>query len=241
LPESVTSIGDFAFENCSSLDSITFGNGLTSIATSFGGSALTSVKIPRGVISIQGSFWSCLNLSNVTIPASVSSIENNFYYCLNLQTIAVDSRNRVYSSAEGVLFNKAQTALIVCPAGKSGNYVSPHSVTRIGDYAFSWCMDLTGVVIPEGVTNIGFASFFSCMGLSSITIPASVTSIDDWAFSQCSNLTAIYFRGNAPILGGLDLFFNDNLNRILAYYLPGTTGWEEFTAMTGVPAVPWAP
>jgi hypothetical protein len=146
----------------------------------------------------------------------VSSIENNFYYCLNLQTIAVDSRNRVYSSAEGVLFNKAQTALIVCPAGKSGNYVSPHSVTRIGDYAFSWCMDLTGVVIPEGVTNIGFASFFSCMGLSSITIPASVTSIDDWAFSQCSNLTAIYFRGNAPILGGLDLFFNDNLNRILA-------------------------
>jgi hypothetical protein len=102
-------------------------------------------------------------------------------------------------------------------------------------------MDLTGVVIPEGVTNIGFATFFSCMGLSSITIPASVTSIDDWAFSQCSNLTAIYFRGNAPILGGLDLFFNDNLNRILAYYLPGTTGWEEFTAMTGVPAVPWAP
>ena len=96
-------------------------------------------------------------------------------------------------------------------------------------------------MIPESVINIGFASFFSCMGLSSITIPASVTSIDDWTFCQCYNLTAIYFLGNAPMLGGFDLFFHDNVNRMVAYYLPGTTGWEEFTAMTGVRAVPWAP
>ena len=241
LPNTITSVGDLAFENCSSLTSIDFGNGLTSIATSFGGSALTSVKIPKSVISIQGSFWACPNLTDVTIPASVSSIENNFYYCLNLQTITVDSRNRSYSSADGVLFNKDQTELILCPAGKSGNYTSPNSVTSIGDYAFAWCADLTGIVIPEGVTNIGFCSFFSCMGLSSITIPASVTSIDDWTFCQCYNLTAIYFLGNAPMLGGFDLFFHDNVNRMVAYYLPGTTGWEEFTAMTGVRAVPWAP
>jgi hypothetical protein len=241
LPQSVNSIGDLAFENCSSLAHIEFGNGLNSIATSFAGSAFTSVKIPKGVISIQGSFWSCLNLTNVTIPASVSSIEDDFYYCLNLQTITVDSRNSVYSSADGVLFNKDQTELILCPAGKSGIYTSPDSVTSIGAYAFAWCTELTGVVIPEGVTNIGFGGFFSCMGLSSITIPASVTSIDDWTFAQCGSLTAIYFLGNAPTLGGFDLFFNDNVNGIIAYYLPATTGWEEFTAITGVPAVPWVP
>jgi len=239
LPESITSIGDLAFENCSSLASINFGNGLASVATSFGGSALTSLKIPKGVRSIQGSFWSCLNLTNVTIPASVTSFEGNFYYCLNLRTIMVDSRNRAYSTADGVLFNKDQTELMLCPAGKSGIYRSPNSVTSIGDNAFAWCTDLTGVVLPEGVTNIGFGSFFSCMGLSSITIPASVTSIDDWAFSQCYGLTAVLFMGNAPALGGSDLFFNDNVNPIVAYYLPGTTGWEEFTAITGVPAVPW--
>jgi len=241
LPDTVTSIGDFAFENCSSLASIKFGSGLNSIANSFGGTALTSLKIPKGVSSLEWSFWSCPNLRDVTIPASVSSVENDFYYCLNLQTITVDSRNRAYSSVEGVLFNKDQTELILCPAGKAGIYTAPNSVTSIGEYAFAWCTDLTGIVIPEGVTNVGFAGFFSCMGLSSITIPASVTSIDDWTFCQCYDLTALHFLGNAPLLGGLDLFFNDDMNHIVAYYLPGTTGWEEFTAMTGVPAVPWAP
>jgi hypothetical protein len=241
LPNTVTSIGDLAFENCSSLDTIYFGTSLTSIASSFGGSAFTSVTIPRGVVSIQGSFWSCLNLTNVTIPASVSTIESDFYYCPSLQTITVDVRNRRYSTADGVLFNKAQTELILCPAGKSGTYTSPNTVTSIGEYAFAWCTDLSGVVLPEGLTSIGFASFSSCMGLSSITIPASVTSIDDWSFSQCYNLTAIYFQGNAPALGGFDVFFNDNVNSIVAYYLPGTTGWEQFTAITGVPAVPWLP
>ena len=241
LPNTIASVGDLAFENCSSLTSVDFGSGLTSIATSFGGSALTSLKIPKGVISIEGSFWACPNLTSVTIPASVSSIENNFYYCLNLQTIAVDSRNRAYSSADGVLFNKDQTELILCPAGKSGNYTSPNSVTSIADYAFAWCTNLTAVVLPEGVTNIGFASFFSCMSLSSLTIPASVASIDDWSFCQCHNLTALHFLGNAPMLGGTDLFFNDNVNRITAYYLPGTTGWQEFTATTGIAALPVLP
>jgi hypothetical protein len=241
LPESVTRIGELAFEDCPNLADIDFGNGLTSIDTSFGGSALTSVKIPKGVVSIQGSFWSCLDLTSVTIPASVRSMENNFYYCLSLKTITVDSRNCVYSSADGVLFDKDQTELLLCPAGKTGVYRSPRSVTSIGEYAFAWCTDLSGVVLPEGVTNLGFGSFYACTSLSSITIPASVTRIDDWAFAQCYDLTAIHFLGNAPILGGFDLFFNDNVNRIVAYYQPGTIGWEEFTALTGVPAVPWLP
>ena len=241
LPESITSIGDLAFENCSRLAHIDFDNNLTNISTSFGGSALTSVRIPKGVISIDGSFWSCLDLENVTIPASVSRIENDFYYCLNLQSITVDRRNSAYSSADGVLFNKDQTELILCPAGKSGIYNSPDTVTSIGEDAFAWCGDLTGIVLPEGVTNIGYASFFSCSGLTNITIPASVTTIDDWTFAQCNNLNALYFLGNAPMLGGSYIFYSDNGNGLVAYYLPGTTGWEEFTAATGVRAVPWAP
>jgi hypothetical protein len=239
LPECVTTIGDLAFEDCPNLASINFRNGLTTISTSFGGSALANLQLSRHLTSLEGSFWFCLNLTNVTIPASVINIDSDFYYCLNLQTITVDCRNRQYSSVDGVLFNKDQTELLLCPAGKAGVYISPTSVATIGEYAFAWCTNLTEVVLPAGLNHIGFGGLFSCMGLSGITIPASMTSIDDWAFAQCDNLRNLYFQGNAPMLGGFDVFYNDDVNRITAYVLPGTTGWAQFTAMTGIRVMPW--
>ena len=62
-------------------------------------------------------------------------------------------------------------------------------VTSIGDYAFSWCKNLTSINIPESVTYVGDYAFSECEDLTSINIPGSVTSIGDYAFSWCKNLT----------------------------------------------------
>jgi hypothetical protein len=183
----------------------------------------------------------------------------------------VDASNAVYSSASGVLFNKAKTMLIQYPGGKSGSYTIPATVTTIGNLAFSRCNALASVIIPASVTSIGTQAFYRCNGLNAITVntsntvyssvsgilfdnsqttliqypggksgsytmPASVTTIGDWAFSACNNLTGIYFRGDAPGVGGTNLFVGDSAT---VYYLPGTTGWG--SKYYGLKSLLWNP
>ncbi len=97
----------------------------------------------------------------------------------------------------GVLFNKNKTKLIQFPAGKTGHYTIPKSVTGIVQEAFSGCSGLTSVTIPDSVTSIGNRAFEYC-GLTSVIIGDSVTSIGSNAFAYCNSLESITFRGNAP-------------------------------------------
>ena len=137
IPNSVTSIGDYAFSCCTSLTSVTIPDSVTSIGDGAFDSctSLTSVTIPNSVTSIgDGAFAYCTSLTSVTIPNSVTSIGGGaFACCTSLTAITVDALNSVYSSVDGVLFNKSQTTLIQCPGGKAGSYTIPNSVTSIGD------------------------------------------------------------------------------------------------------------
>ena len=175
----VTSIGDWAFRNCTSL---------------------TNVTIPDSVISIGDYlFFNCTSLTSVTIPNSVTSIGNfAFYYCPSLTAITVDTNNPAYSSVAGVLFDKSQTTLIECPGGKAGSYTVPNSVTNIGTYSFAYCTSLTSLTISNGVTSIAQDAFDFCNHLTSATIGNSVISIGNEVFYGCSSLTAITVDPNNP-------------------------------------------
>ena len=74
------------------------------------------------------------------------------------------------------------------------NIKIPDSVTRIGDYAFFRCSELTSVTIPDSVTSIGIDAFYGCEGLTSVTIPDSVTSIGRPSFHGCNNLKELIFK-----------------------------------------------
>lgn len=212
----VTSVGDWVFQDCTNLTSVTMGNGVTSIGVwAFGNcTSLTSVSIGNSVTSIgESTFKGCTNLATVKIGRSVAAIGlQSFECCTALTTIAVDPLNPFYSSVDGVLFNKSQTVLIQYPGGKAGDYALPSGVTSIltkwigtGNGRFHGGFDQTPSVIrvtlPNSMTNIGAGVFARCTGLPRITIPESVTSIGERAFQDCTGLTNVSLGNSVTSIG----------------------------------------
>ena len=91
-------------------------------------------------------------------------------------------------------------------------------------------------IVQAGVTSIGADAFLYCSSLTNLTIGNGLTSVGDSAFLTCYDLTNIYFRGNAPSSFQLSSF---DRGVVTANYLPGTTGWSEFTTATGIPTELW--
>jgi hypothetical protein len=189
VPESVTYIDDYTFQNCSSLTSITIPDSVTEIGygafqycrglksigipdgvTSFGAfafqdcSSLTSVIIGNGVTSIgKMAFYNCTGLTSINIPESVTEIgEEAFQNCRGLKSIEI-----------------------------------PNSVTSIGDSAFSGCGSLTSIVIPDSVTEIGYGAFSYCTGLTGVYFKGNAPTMGYDVFYGCDALETIYYmEGN---------------------------------------------
>ena len=174
----VSSIGNEAFYQCSSLTSIVISDSVTSIGSSAFVSceSLTSITIPDSVTSIGGgAFYGCASLTSITIPDSVTSIgEGSFFFCDSLTNIEVGAGNGHYASINGVLFNAEKTMLLTYPEGKTdANYTIPNSVTSIEDRAFSsitYPTFLTTITIGNGVTSIGERAFMNCSSLTNIEV-----------------------------------------------------------------------
>ena len=226
---SVTSIGDYAFEGCSSLTSITIPESVTSIGESAFGlcESLTSITIPNSVTSIEmWTFLACSSLTSVTIGNSVEDIGYQaFASCSSLTSITIP--NSVTSIGVGAFLDCSSLTSITIP----------NSVTSIGDYAFEGCSSLTSInvdannanycsidgvlfskdktiliqfpigntrseyIIPNSVTSIGVGAFLDCSSLTSITIPNSVTSIGDYAFGNCSSLNSVTVPESVTSIG----------------------------------------
>ena len=213
----ITSIGDAAF---------------------FENTSLTSVTVGTNVANIADQAFSYSSMTSVTLPASVTNIAfDAFLDCNNLTNITVTTNNPDFSSAAGVLFNQNQTALIAFPEGKAGSYAVPDSVTNIGVYAFYGSSNLTTVAISTNVASIGDQAFYDCPGLTAITVdtnnlwyssaagvlfdesqdtliaypagsavssytmPNTVTNIETEAFYGSPNLTKVTLGTNVAIIG----------------------------------------
>ncbi len=208
IPNSVTSIGESAFSDCSGLASITIPSSVTSIGSEAfeGCSGLTSITIPNSVTSIgDDAFSDCSGLTSIEIPNNVTSIgDYAFYYCIGLTNVTIP--NSVTSIGNGVF--------AVCTSLTS--VTIPNSVTSIGEAAFMECISLSTIEIPNSVTAIGNEAFYYCENLHNVTIGSGVKNIGDGAFYDCCCISKIVSRAKMPPLCGLGVFDGiDNLECVL--------------------------
>ena len=216
IPEKVTNIPYRAFYGCGAT-ALTLPAGLKTIEfnafTFLYGP--TSIDLPEGLKSIgSNAFFNCNSLTEVTIPASVTSYENAFGYCCRLEAIHVAPDSTILSSADGVLFNKEGTKLLMYPTGKKDeSYTVPASVTELAGSAFAYNQYLKSVTLPDGITALPGSAFYKCVALTNVHFPAALTSIGNSAFEECTALTEMTIPRSVTTLGDT-VFFKSKVSRV---------------------------
>lgn len=221
-----TSVGDYAFYGCDSIESITLPSGVKSIGDSafYACASLRSMTIPDGVLDIGVyTFGSCWLLQDIDIPSSVTSIGSYaFYDCYSLKSLDIPSDvTSIGNSAFcGCYSLESITLPFVGDGTKShtnfgyvfgaSDYIGngnclPYSLktveitggTSIDSNAFYGCYIIERIVLPDSIESIGTYAFYGCSSLKSIEIPNSVTSIGSYAFYDCTSLESI----SLPFIG----------------------------------------
>lgn len=238
IPNSVVSIGRYAFLNCSSLQQVTMSDSISNIddCAFCNCLSLQQITIPDTVTYFgNGVFSNCSSLQQFIIPNSVEEISwRLFYGCQSLQQITIPDD---ITFIGGFAFFGCQSLLHI---------TIPNSIEEIGIAAFNKCRKLTltskssrfsihgGLIIdnlynevvsctckydneriPNTVTSIGDHAFFECSSLQSIIIPDSIIQIGEAAFNNCSKLILISESPRFSVQNGL--LIDTQYNKIISY------------------------
>lgn len=222
----LTSIGNYAFDDCSSLTSIAIPNSVTSIGSyAFDYcSGLTSMTIPSSMTSIDDyAFYGCTSLTSVTIEATTppltgKAVFDNTKNCpIFVPSSSVNAYKTAWSNyalriyAMPIIYTASAKLAETTSGGSDGLHTNAFN-TNIISHTFE---NGVGTIIFNGdVTSIGDSAFAGCSGLTSITIPNSVTSIGDAAFNGCSGLTSISIPNSVTSIGRSAFPFCSSLTSI---------------------------
>ena len=243
IPDSVTSIGDYAFYECRGLTSVTIGNNVTSIGNwAFCCcSRLISITIPDSVISIGDSVFIGCKLKSITVPQCLcngneNDISERFFHLFSYSYASSASYYGRVWQGDGSMDNIE-------------DIIISDTVTNIGANAFSYCRGLKSVFIGGNVTSIGVAAFYECTNLTSVAISASVMNISKSAFEE-SGIMSFVVADDNPIYSAQNglLLSRDGKNLIVGVngdvVIPDSVtsiGGEAFSCCRGLTRVTIGP
>lgn len=220
LKNGVRSIGEDAFRDCSSLESVIFENTVLekiSDGAFWGCSALSSIALPDSVTEIERNAFFETGLRNIQLPEKLTLIgAYAFCNCKNLKQVQLPSQlkelgNGAFSSCE----NLAQIQL-------------PAQLNKLGTDAFRNCTSLDKIDIPAGLTQIEPDTFCNT-GLTSVTLHEGLTKIEDGAFHDCLKLKKIRIPKSVTDIGGLALGIRYNRGNGAEEVIPGGFTVEGYT------------
>lgn len=206
IPASVTEIGSNAFAGCTNLTSVHYAGDWSNLT------------IQSGNPAVQDAANEQLFDFDFT-PDNTAAIVTNYKYNGAAADVTIPSRYKgkpVTTIGHAAFFNSAVTSVTI-----------PDSVTSISDDAFVNCPQLTNISIPNSVTYIGFFAFGSCTSLKSITLPSSLSSISGALFSGCSQLTTIHIPVSVTSIG--NNAFADCPSLMTVTYPGSKTQWDDIT------------
>lgn len=207
IPASVTEIGTNAFAGCTNLTSVTYGGDWSNLT------------IQSGNPAVQDAANAPLFNFEFIPPDNTAVIVTNYKYNGAAADVTIPSRYQgkpVTTIGHAAFFNSAVTSVTI-----------PDSVTSISDEAFINCPKLTNISIPNSVTYIGFSAFSSCTSLKSITLPSSLSFISGALFLGCSQLTTIHIPVSVTSIG--NLAFAGCPSSMTVTYPGSKTQWDDIT------------
>ncbi len=231
IPDSVTSIGSFAFCYCTRLASVMMPDGVKRIgvyAFEYCTGLMGGVTIGRGVNNIGDyAFYGCYKLVEVynksSLKITAGSTNNGYigYYAKNIYTTN-NGGSKLSTDENGyIIYTDGEDKILVGYTGTDTELTLPSGITEINYHAFSGCSRLTNITIPDSVTSIGEYAFSGCTGLTSITIPDSVTSIGERAFDSCG-LTSVTIGSGVTSIGN---YAFSSCNALKAVYITDIAKW----------------
>lgn len=193
ISDSVEKIGKYAFSGCSALKRISLPDSIAQIGDhAFRASGLEAVKIPEGVTLLgEGTFARCPNLQTVELPSTLQTIRENAFIGSGLNKIILPE-NLKYIGYE---------CFYECT--NLEEIKIPDSVTILDYSVFEGCSSLKKVTLSKGLKRISQTMFAMCHNLTEITIPDSITYIGEGAFFQCKKLKDVYYTGSQKKWGKL--------------------------------------
>lgn len=191
ISDTVNRIRLSAFSNCPKLSKIIFGKNVSTISKyAFANCPkLKNITLPSELKSLSEGVFYNTGLTSIKISKKIKSINPIALEINSLKKITVAKNNKNFSSKEGVLYNKNQTKLLICPRALSKTKLTvPKTVKTIADGAFEFNKNLKEITLPKKLKKIGMIAFIHCKKLKSITIPKSVVDIDDDAFISSTTI-----------------------------------------------------
>ena len=222
IPDGVTALESYAFQNCDNLTDITFPESVTWLGRDvfWRCEGLVSIDLPDGITHMgKGTFDECVNLVQVHLPASLDSILDFTFYSCKLQEITIPQNLKHIGQ---YAFSEAKELHHV-------NFEEGSNLLTIDENAFFNCYALESFDMPNSVTSLKANAFYQCRSLKSIHLSDNLTDLGKTIFWYCSSLTELKVPNGVPRILNSIVHYCTALRTLRIgdrYGIPGTTTFE---------------